>query len=137
MNPLNFVMLIDQDHENNKQGKALLEKMGFAKKIETKTSGKEGIEHIRELIEANEPCPEIIFMDINMPVVGGIVFLYEFEKIVDELSVCTKVVVSSVHKKQKNLQHFIGNGQVMGFVYKPYTEVSLHRIHRTYQNYLR
>lgn len=137
MEPLEFVMLMDQDHESNKQGKALLEEMGFAKKVIVKNSGKEGIEYIHELLDAGGKCPELIFMDINMPITGGVVFLYEFEKIVEDLNACTKVVVTSVHKKQRNLQHFLGAGQVMGFVYKPYVEISLARIHRTYQNFLR
>lgn len=137
MEPLALVMLIDRDENANQEGKHLLESMGFAKKVITMNSGHDAMEYINDQIADGLPCPDIVFIDINMPISGGVVFLYEYEQLAVEFSNCTKVVVTSVHKNQNNLEHLMLSEDIMAFIYKPYDQVSLERVHRTYQNYLR
>lgn len=49
----------------------------FAENVVSKSNGLEGLNFILNLIETNQPLPDIIFLDINMPIMNGWDFLNE------------------------------------------------------------
>jgi CheY-like chemotaxis protein len=53
----------------------------FADKVTSCENGKVAIDHLKKLASEEGPYPEIIFLDINMPVMNGWDFLEEFEPI--------------------------------------------------------
>lgn len=77
------ILLIDDDSSSNFFHKRLLlKKSDFAENVLVALDGREGIELLRRRKEEDGiPPPEIIFLDINMPVMDGWGFLEEYEKL--------------------------------------------------------
>ncbi|MFL5728737.1 MAG: response regulator, partial [Cytophagaceae bacterium] len=65
---LNSVLLVDDDVINNFINARLIKKAEMAQDLHISTNGKEAISHLTEKLEKNELCPELILLDINMPV---------------------------------------------------------------------
>jgi CheY-like chemotaxis protein len=78
---IDLVMLVDDNDTDNFISRRIIEITKFASSVEIKNSGKSALEYLDENKEIPEKLPDYIFLDINMPIVDGFVFLYEFEKI--------------------------------------------------------
>ncbi|MDX5346458.1 MAG: response regulator, partial [Hymenobacteraceae bacterium] len=80
--PLDLVLLVDDDDTTNFLNKRLLIEMGVAKEIKVLTNGKDALEYLIKACNNNpDPeavCPDLIFLDIKMPVMDGFTFLEEY-----------------------------------------------------------
>ena len=77
---LDLVMLVDDNETDNFISKRIIEITKFARNVIIKSSGKSALEYIGAHRNEPDKLPDLIFLDINMPIVDGFVFLYEFEK---------------------------------------------------------
>jgi CheY-like chemotaxis protein len=77
------VLLVDDDDINNYVSESIIKNIGAYKHIEKKINGKEAIEFINETLLRNDAGknPNLILIDINMPVMDGMEFLQAFNKI--------------------------------------------------------
>ena len=73
---IDLVMLVDDNDTDNFISKRIIEITKFAKRVEVKGSGKAALDYLRENQSNAENLPSLIFLDINMPIVDGFVFLY-------------------------------------------------------------
>lgn len=62
----------------------------------TYANGKFGIDGIHQMIAQNHELPEIIFLDINMPIMDGWQFLEEFVSLPISNKVRVNIVTSSI-----------------------------------------
>ncbi|RAU81686.1 response regulator [Pontibacter arcticus] len=78
---LELILLVDDDDTTNFLNKRLLEDMQVAKEIMVCTNGRDAIEYLSDAcIEASgKKCPDLIFLDIKMPVMDGFSFLDEYQ----------------------------------------------------------
>ena len=75
MNRFNSCLLIDDDTITNFLSKKLIEKYNIANGIYTVQNGEEALKFIVNYDPDFNSCPELIFLDINMPVMDGFQFL--------------------------------------------------------------
>ena len=85
-----LVMLVDDNDTDNFISKRIIEITNFAEEVIVKSSGKSALDYLNDNAGEVANLPEIIFLDINMPIVDGFVFLYEFEKFAVNSEVITK-----------------------------------------------
>lgn len=80
--PLDLIMLVDDDDTTNFVNKRLLMKLGVAKQIVIKKNGAEALEYLQEANVAGKEAlrPDLIFLDIKMPVMDGFTFLDEYHR---------------------------------------------------------
>ena len=81
---LDLVLLIDDDDTTNFLNKRLLEEMQVAREIMVYNNGKEAIDYLSEACSEDQSsdkrCPDLIFLDIKMPVMDGFSFLDEYQR---------------------------------------------------------
>ena len=70
------ILLVDDDAAVNFLNKFLLTDSGISASISVTTNGLEALNSIKE----SRRCPDVIFLDINMPVMDGLGFLEAFKE---------------------------------------------------------
>ncbi|MGB5929159.1 MAG: response regulator, partial [Cyclobacteriaceae bacterium] len=96
-----------------------------------KNSGKSALEYLESNKDTPERLPDIIFLDINMPIVDGFVFLYEFEKFNESVKNKCKVIILSSSDNKRDIDKIVNNDHVIKFITKPLTENALNDIKAT------
>ncbi len=119
------VMLVDDNDTDNFISKRIIEITRFADHVEVKNSGKSALDYLKENQENEDMLPNLIFLDINMPIVDGFIFLYEFEKFNDLIKDKCKVVILSSSDNKRDIDKIVNNNHVIKFITKPLTEVAL------------
>jgi CheY-like chemotaxis protein len=77
-------------------GVKIMELVGFCNGFMVFRNGEEALNNLKAIISANEKLPDIILLDLNMPVLDGIQFLEEFVKVPCKKKIIIYVVSSSV-----------------------------------------
>lgn len=122
---IDLVMLVDDNDTDNFISKRIIEITSFANEVEIKNSGKSALEYLEENKDKPERLPDIIFLDINMPIVDGFVFLYEFEKFSELVKSKCKVIILSSSDNKRDIDKIVNNDHVIRFITKPLTENAL------------
>lgn len=122
---LNLVMLIDDNEIDNFISKRIIELSQFAKRVEVKDSGRSALEYLEQHKDEPDLLPELIFLDINMPIVDGFMFLYELENFPKTVQKKCKVVILSSSDNKKDIDKIISNDHVIKFITKPLTDQAL------------
>lgn len=82
--PLDLVLLVDDDDTTNYLNQRLLREMNVSKQIRVLKNGKEAIEYLSKAFGPEpDPAfkqPDIILLDIKMPVMDGFTFLDEYHR---------------------------------------------------------
>ncbi|HMJ71320.1 MAG TPA: response regulator [Cyclobacteriaceae bacterium] len=125
---IDLVMLVDDNETDNFISKRIIEITKFARRVEVKNSGKSALDYLKENQSSADDLPNIIFLDINMPIVDGFVFLYEFEKFSEVVRSKCKVIILSSSDNKRDIDKIVNNNHVIKFITKPLTEVALDEI---------
>ncbi len=125
---IDLVLLVDDNDTDNFISKRIIEITRFAKRVEVKSSGKGALDYLKEHQSNPDNIPNLIFLDINMPIVDGFVFLYEFEKFNELVRSKCKVIILSSSDNKRDIDKIVNNNHVIKFITKPLTEVALDEI---------
>jgi CheY-like chemotaxis protein len=74
------VLLVDDDSICNFLNKKTLQSTGRVKSVETVSNGQEAIRLFQSYLDRNRPFPDIVLLDINMPIMDGFEFLEAFNE---------------------------------------------------------
>lgn len=131
---LKNVMLVDDDDVTLMICKLRLKKSGFTEEVISFENGEDAIKYFESqaLLPENERnVPELIFLDINMPVMNGWEFLEAFEEKYVQTFPHTKIKILSSSVDPKDEEKANSNQRILGFVTKPLTNDNLAEIMRT------
>lgn len=126
------VMLIDDNEMDNFINQKIIEANFFSDKIYTNTNGLSALEFLNNLLvnkeTLNQMLPEIIFVDLNMPLINGFQFIESFYKLPKELAQACKIVIltSSLSAEDRDIAKTFK--QKITFLNKPLTQESLSSI---------
>lgn len=81
MVPLNRILLVDDDTVTNMMHRRVIERSGRAIRIDVATDGQQALDILSVDIAGGRDLPELIFLDINMPGMGGFEFLENYSKL--------------------------------------------------------
>lgn len=125
---IGLVMLVDDNETDNFISEKIIEMSGFADRVISMDSGTSALEYLQNSISEEENIPDIIFLDINMPFVDGFVFLFEFEKMSNEIKSKSKIVILSSSDNKRDIDRIVDNPYVINYVVKPLSPDALKKI---------
>lgn len=125
MHKFNCILLIDDDQVNNYLNERLIKQLNITNELRVTRNGQEGLEFIKNYCEEHDDeCPELIFLDINMPVMDGFEFLEVFANLPlkNKEKISLNILTSSTNNKDVATLSALGN---FHFIQKPLTEEKL------------
>ena len=122
MRPINLVTIVDDDDVYSFVERKIIEETNLSEKIKIFSNGLDALSYIK-LNSHNAPClPEIILLDLNMPIMDGFQFLEEFAKIKAELDKKINIFVVSSSVSQVEIDKINAINDVSHFIIKPITK---------------
>jgi response regulator RpfG family c-di-GMP phosphodiesterase len=119
MGKLECICIIDDDDIYTFLLKKTLVKSNICSNIKSFDNGLAGLEGIKTMIENKELTPDLILLDINMPLFDGWEFLEEFKKLKHLIlkPISIYIVSSSISQADINKAKF--HEEVIDFLTKP------------------
>lgn len=128
MNRLQNILLVDDDFASNFLTRSVLEEMDAAENIYVTKNGEEALQFIKShCLESKNNCPELILLDVNMPIMDGFEFLEQFQKIEEINLHDTTVIMLTSSGRQKDIEK-AKQYNIHCYLEKPLTETNLKAI---------
>jgi len=121
MKKMTRILLIDDDTITNYINERLITKLGICKEVIVAHNGFEGLAWLRNIINQNNILPDLILLDINMPVMNGIEFLDAFKKFNFKAKRAVKILLLTTSANSQDMEKVKALG-INGIVNKPLTE---------------
>ena len=127
MKKLESILLIDDDEITNFINEHLLQEMSVATEILIATNGKEGLDLIQARCQDQKSCPDLILLDIKMPVMNGFEFLEEYQNMDVPNRPQTVVVMLTSSSNSKDIEQ-ANQSDIATYINKPLTEQKISTI---------
>lgn len=128
MKRLNLILLVDDDETTNYLNKRLLDRMDIADHIEVATNGDEALKFIRTSEEEYNVLPDLMFLDIKMPVMDGFEFLETYHQLPDHLKQSIVVMMLTSSASFYDLERLKKYSAVEKHISKPLQEEHVREI---------
>lgn len=132
MTKLKTILLVDDYDADNFIHRLVVERYGCAEHIEVSRDGKQALDYLTTCVEEDQPFPELIFLDINMPVMNGWEFLEHFHALQNDTSGSAVVVMLTTSLNPDDRARAESYPEVRSFTYKPLTESRLGELLREF-----
>ena len=119
MRKLDCICIVDDDEIYTFLLKKTLKKMDICNDISIYINGHEAIDSIKQLIESKKTLPDIILLDINMPLLDGWEFLVEYLKIKDKINKQIDIYIASSSISTGDINKAKEHNEVVDFIIKP------------------
>lgn len=115
------ILLIDDDNIFNFLNRKMLAKIGFVGDIKVATNGQQAMELLNDYYMGSLILPDVILLDLNMPVMDGFSFLEAFRRIANPRKNLVNIIIvtSSNDPKDKARAEALG---ITKFLVKPLSE---------------
>ncbi len=127
MSKLRKILLVDDDEHTNFLNKAIIRHAKFAEEVVAQMTASEALEYIRNQ-ESDGDLPDLIFLDINMPLMDGWEFMQEYSELLLNGS-APKVIMLTSSINPKDLQRAEEVSGIAGFRSKPLSSEVLNEIY--------
>ncbi len=111
------LLVIDDDDINIFIIKKIVEKTGLNINMVSKGNGQLAIDYIKEILLIPSEFPQLMLIDINMPIMNGWEFVEAYQKLEVERTVEMYILSSSVY--ENDIEKTKSYPSVKGFISKP------------------
>lgn len=113
------VLLIDDDQVYLFAATKTIEATGLAGSVEVCTNGLDALEYLKNIIKSSGKLPDVIFIDINMPVMDGWEFLEEYKTLRENITTPIKIYILSSSVDKNDIMRSKEYNSVIDYVIKP------------------
>lgn len=113
------VMLVDDNEIDNIINEKIIEANSFADQVLVFQTGQDALDYLKENENSEESLPEIVFLDINMPIMDGFQFLEDFEKFADTVRNKCRIIMLSSSISPKDIDRAASSKYVKKYLNKP------------------
>jgi CheY-like chemotaxis protein len=124
MNKIACTLLVDDDETTNMVNQMLLEDLDITGDLLIARNGKEALDLIQQHHQAKGCYPDLILLDINMPVMDGFEFLSAFEQLEMEDKNAITIVMLTTSMNPEDVKK-AQKAYIKGFLNKPLSEQDL------------
>lgn len=117
--PRAIIALIDDDAIFQLTASRMLRALQIPLEILQFSNGEEGIRYLNEQAEKPERLPDIIFLDINMPMVDGWMFLDDYQAIRNRIGKKISIYMVSSSIDPHDINRAKSNNLVKDYLVKP------------------
>ena len=128
MKKVQLCCIIDDDPIFVYGTKRIIKEVDFAESILVYSNGQEALDGLTKICVAKEPLPDVIFLDLNMPVLNGWEFLNEFKNCQSKRSKSITIYIISSSVDPRDLVRVKDYDQVDNYILKPITPDDLAKI---------
>ena len=128
MKPIERVLVIDDDEISLFLTKRLLSSVGIGTHSQSARNGAEGLAHMRAAAGQDKLIPQLILLDIKMPVMDGFTFMEELALLDLNLTDTRIVLLSSSYSPWDRER--AANSPAAAFIHRPLTEEALRGVMR-------
>jgi CheY-like chemotaxis protein len=115
-----IVFLIDDDNIYQYTARVILESTGLAKQIQSFYNGNDAINYFSDPKNFDsETLPDVIFLDINMPIMDGWEFLEEYKQFQAKLPKPIAIYMVSSSVNSSDMQRSRSYNAVSDYLVKP------------------
>lgn len=119
------ILLIDDDEISNFLNQSMLKKSGLFDEIQVLNNALTALEVLKDLARSKGVIPEIILLDLMMPIMDGFEFLRELDKLELEELKPIKVIMLTSSLDPKDRLLALNNSRVIGFLSKPINQIKI------------
>ncbi|MFD1001384.1 response regulator [Ohtaekwangia kribbensis] len=118
------VLLVDDDQVCNLISKKTLQRMGIVNEVHTALNGEEAINLLNDYFQGALSLPDVILLDLNMPIMDGFSFIEAFKRLNIPNKDSMRIVIVSSSQNPNDVRKAKEMG-ITAFLTKPVTETNL------------
>ncbi|WP_119079724.1 response regulator [Chitinophaga alhagiae] len=119
MKPLKSIFIVDDDPIHQQITEIMLHRLSISEAVSRFSDAQDALDHIRANMHDARAMPDIILLDLNMPVMDGWEFLEAFDAVRSTLPSKIKVYVLTSSIDEKDRERVSRFTFVEGYLTKP------------------
>jgi CheY-like chemotaxis protein len=133
MRKLNSIMLVDDDSITNFLNELLLKEMDISEELIITADGQKALEVLYDRCVSKGECPDLILLDVNMPVINGFEFLKRYNEMMFEnkQSIVIVMLSTSLNPRDKEKAEALN---VSDYLTKPLSKDRINELLEKYFN---
>lgn len=135
MKPLNLILLVDDDDTTNYVNNRTLLRTQVAREVKVFTDGQQALQYLQASCPPGQPggaCPDLILLDIKMPVMDGFEFLDTYKQLGLGKTTSTQIMMLTSSASFYDLKRLETYQEVKRHFSKPLSDQDVKEIIRDY-----